>query len=390
MRRLLNVKPDTQKSLLVIAGELSGDMHAAGVVRVLKAEHPDLPVYGIGGDRLRGVGMEIAVEARDMAVLGFWEVLKRYRFLRGVFNRMIRLAEERRPDAVLLVDYPGFNLRFAREMKKRGIRVVYYICPQVWAWHQSRIPVMARILDRLMVIFPFEVEVFAGTALKVDYVGHPLVDEARAELASAVESSLPWRSDLRLALLPGSRRQEIDRILPGLVQAAGLLQQRLPSLSTLIAAASPEIAELIRARLREITGGPTALEVVVGSTRRILREATAAIVKSGTSTIEAALMRCPMIVVYRTTALSYWVGKRLIRVPYLGMVNLIAKREAFREFIQDAATPDAMAEAMVPLLTDTPERAASLASADEVTQKLGEGGAATRAAQLVWQELSSP
>ena len=374
-------------SLLVIAGELSGDMHAAGVVRALKASRPGLQVYGIGGDALRAAGMEIVVEARDMAVLGFWEVLKRYRFLRGVFHRMIRLAEERKPDAVLLIDYPGFNLRFAAEMKKRGIRVIYYVCPQVWAWHRSRIPKMARIIDHLLVIFPFEVEVFAGTGLKVTYVGHPLVDEARQERARVEESALPWRSATRLALMPGSRRQEIERILPAMVQAAGLLQQRLPSLSTVVAAATPEIADLIRARLPAIPGAPTGLEVVVGSTRRILREATAAMVKSGTSTIEAALMGCPMIVVYRTAGPTYWLGKRLVRVPYLGMANLIAGREAFREFLQDAATPHALADGLAPLMADTPERAASLAATAEVTRLLGEGGAAESAARQVLAAL---
>jgi len=377
------------KSLLVIAGELSGDMHAAGVVRELKVRAPDLQVWGIGGDGLRAAGMDIVVEARDMAVLGLWEVLKRYGFLRGVFHRMVRLARERKPDAVLLIDYPGFNLRFAAEMKKLGIKVIYYVCPQVWAWHRSRIPKMARILDRLLVIFPFEVEVFAGTGLRVDYVGHPLVDEARRERAAEAGPSLPWRSARRLAILPGSRRQEIERILPPMIQAAGILQRRDPDLSVVVAAASTEMATQIRGRLLGITGRPLALDVVVGSTRRILREATAALVKSGTSTIEAALMGCPMVVVYRTAGLTYWLGKRLVKVPYLGMANLIADREAFRELIQDAATPEALAEAVGPLLRETQERAASLDAVAEVTRKLGEGGAAQHTAAIVLEELGA-
>lgn len=377
------------KSLLVIAGELSGDMHAAGVVRELRARAPDLQVWGIGGDGLRAAGMDIVVEARDMAVLGLWEVLKRYGFLRGVFHRMVRLARERKPDAVLLIDYPGFNLRFAAEMKKLGIKVIYYVCPQVWAWHRSRIPKMARILDRLLVIFPFEVEVFAGTGLRVDYVGHPLVDEARRERAAEAGPSLPWRSARRLAILPGSRRQEIERILPPMIQAAGILQRRDPDLSVVVAAASTEMATQIRGRLLGITGRPLALDVVVGSTRRILREATAALVKSGTSTIEAALMGCPMVVVYRTAGLTYWLGKRLVKVPYLGMANLIADREAFRELIQDAATPEALAAAVGPLLRETPERTASLDAVAEVTRKLGEGGAAQHTAAIVLEELGA-
>ncbi len=375
------------KSLLVIAGEVSGDMHAAAVVRALQNDHADVKVYGIGGDHLRQTGMEILVDAREMAVLGFWEVLKRYRFLRGVFNRMVAVARERRPDAVLLVDYPGFNLRFAKAMKQLGIRVIYYVCPQVWAWHRSRIPQMARIIDRLLVIFPFEVEVFSGTGLNVDYVGHPLVDEARHERnRTAVE--LPWTGQPRLAMLPGSRRQEIERLLPVMAQAALLLKERQPSLAVIVAAASPEMADMIRRLLAIQPGGATKFEVVVGSTRQILRQATAALVKSGTSTLEAALMGCPMIVVYRTAAMTYQLGRRLVRVPYLGMANLILGREAFREYLQDAAHPQALADGIAPLLSETPERAASVAASAEVVRALGDGGAAKRAAQLVWEELS--
>lgn len=376
------------KSLLVIAGEVSGDMHAAGVVRELRAEHGDVQVYGIGGDHLRQAGMEILVDARDMAVLGFWEVLKRYRFLKGVFNQMVALARERRPDAVLLVDYPGFNLRFAKVMKQLGIRVIYYVCPQVWAWHRSRIPQMARIIDRLLVIFPFEVEVFAGTGLKVDYVGHPLVDEARRE-RSLPAAPLPWSGAPRLAVLPGSRRQEIERLLPVMVQAAALLKERYPSLSVIVAAASPEMAEMIRGQLADTSGGGPEYSVVVGSTRQILRQATAAFVKSGTSTLEAALMGCPMIVIYRTAALTYQLGRRLVRVPYLGMANLILGREAFREYLQDAAHPRALADGIAPLLSEGPERAASVSATDDVARALGEGGAARQAAALVWTELNA-
>lgn len=376
------------KSLLVIAGEVSGDMHAAAVVRELKSEHPEIQVYGIGGERLREAGMETLVDAREMAVLGFWEVLRHYRFLKGVFDRMVKLAGERRPDAVLLVDYPGFNLRFAREMKRLGIRVIYYVCPQVWAWHRSRIPRMAEIINRLLVIFPFEVDVFAGTGLRVDYVGHPLVDEARRERTMA-PTALPWRGTPRLAIMPGSRRQEIERILVPMMQAAGQLAERFPGLSVVVAAASPEMDSLIRARLVGVTGVPARYDIVVGSTRQILQEATAAMVKSGTSTLEAALMGCPMIVVYRTAALTYWLGRCLIQVPYLGMANLILRREAFREFIQHEAHPAKLAEAMAPLLQDGPERAASLQSIADVVRALGEGGAAGRAARLIWEELNA-
>lgn len=383
------------KSILVIAGEVSGDMHAADVVRAARALAPDLRFFGVGGERLRDAGMEILVDAREMAVLGLWEVVKRYGFFRRVFADLLRAADERRPDAVLLIDYPGFNLRFAEEMKRRGIPVLYYICPQVWAWHRSRIPKMAGLLRRLMVIFPFEVDVFAGTGLRVNYVGHPLVDEARRELASA-RDELPWPSPApgggpgapRVALLPGSRRQELERILPVMWQAAGALERRVPGVGFVLAAASEEAAGWVRDITARAGGGPSRCVILAGATRQVLREATAAMVKSGTSTIEAALMNCPMIVVYKASPITYFFGRMLVRVPHLGMVNLIAGREAFREFLQDAATPEALASAVAPLLDETSERAAALAALRDVQAKLGDGGAAERAAAILVEELS--
>lgn len=376
------------KSVLVIAGEVSGDMHAAGLVRAARARRPDLQFFGIGGDRLRSAGMEIVVDAREMAVLGLWEVLRRYRFLKGVFDRMVALALERRPDAVLLVDYPGFNLRFAAAMKKAGIRVIYYVCPQVWAWHRSRIGKMAKLIDRLLVIFPFEVEVFAGTGLRVDFVGHPLVDETREALARPL-APLPWPGDPRVALMPGSRRQEIERILPLQCAAAVEIERRLPGCGFIVAAPSPEVERLVQARLATIRARPTRLAVLTGATREVLRQARAAMVKSGTSTLEAALMGCPMIVTYRTAALTYEIGRRLVRVPHLGMVNLIAGRELCREFIQDAAQPGPMADALLPLVGETAARAAMLAGLADVRARLGEGGAAERAASALMDLLDA-
>lgn len=374
-------------TILVVAGEVSGDMHAAQVVKALQARRPGIHFFGIGGDRLRAAGMEILVDARDMAVLGFWEVLKRYGFFRRVFGDLVREAERRRPDAVLLIDYPGFNLRFAAEMHGRGIPVLYYICPQVWAWHRSRIPQMARILKRLLVIFPFEVDVFKGTGLAVDYVGHPLVDEARRETASD-RASLDWPGSPRIALLPGSRPQELHRILPAMWQAAGFLQDRFPEAGFLVAAASPELAQLADRITSRTPGGPKRCALVVGKTRQMLREATAAMVKSGTATLEAALMGCPMIVVYKTTAATYWFARMVVSVPHLGMANLIAGREAFREFIQGAATPHALADGLAPLLQDTPARASALDALRDVQTALGEGGAAERAADLIVADLA--
>lgn len=374
------------RAVLVIAGEVSGDQRAAEVIRAVRARHPEVRFWGIGGPEMRAAGATTRHDIREMAVMGLVEVLRRYFFFRRVFNEMVAAAEAERPDAVLLVDYPGFNLRFAAQMKRRGIKVVYYICPQVWAWHRARIPQMAQIVDRLLAIFPFEPAVFAGTRLKVNFVGHPLVDAAQ-RARTAPPQALPWQGEPHIALLPGSRRQEIERILPALCQTAVLIQRQKPDASFILAAPSEAVAKMVRATLAQLGGGPPRCTLVVDQTREVLRQAHAALVASGTATLETALMGCPMLVVYRTSLPTYLIGRQLISVSHIGMVNLIAGRTLCPEFIQHDATPEKLAAALLPLLDDTPARAAQLAGLAEVAAKLGAPGAAGRAADLLLAEL---
>lgn len=376
-------------SILIIAGEQSGDMHGAKVVRAVLARNPDVKFFGVGGEKMREAGVEILQDAKDMAVLGLVEVLKRYGFFREVFYRILRAAKSRRPDAVLLIDYPGFNLRFAEQAHKLGLKVVYYVCPQVWAWHRSRIGKIAKIVDRLLVIFPFEVDVFKGTGLRVDFVGHPLI-EATRKVREAADEPLPWTGSPRVALLPGSRRQELERILPSLLGAASLVAEKTPTASFILAAASDEMEELAKRILTaESRLSMPKIEIVKGSTRQILKQADAAWVASGTATLETALMDCPMVVVYRTARMTYEVGKRLIKVPFIGMVNLLAGRELCPELLQDAATPERLAAAITPLLTDTPARRAMKQGLVEVRDGLGNGGAAENVATALLEELGA-
>jgi lipid-A-disaccharide synthase len=369
-------------NLLVIAGEISGDMHAAGVIAALKKRGGEVEVWGIGGDRLAEQGMQVLHHVREMSVLGLVEVLKRYAFFRRVFGEILREVDRRKPKTALLIDYPGFNLRLAKELKKRGVRVVYYVCPQVWAWHRSRIPKMAKIIDRLLVIFPFEVDVFAGTGLRVDFVGHPLVEEAGKVWASP-PADLPWPGKTNIALLPGSRRQELERLLPSMLGAAAQLERERLDAGFIIAAASPEMKALAEDILARTESKPSRVSIVEGQTRQILRQARAAWVASGTATLETALMKCPMVVVYRTASLTYAVGKRLVKVPHLGMVNLLAGRELCPEIIQNAVTPERLVSALRPLIDDTPERSAMVAGLERVNASLGDGGAAERVAQAL-------
>lgn len=374
------------QSILICAGEVSGDMHAARLLRAVRARRPDADVFGIGGDHMAEEGCEILVHSRDMAVMGFFDVLARLRFFRRTFHALLREAGRRRPSVAVLVDYPGFNLRLAARLHRMGIRVVYFICPQVWAWHRSRIPKMSRIVDRLITIFPFEKKHFSGTGLRVDFVGHPLVAEARAERLRPPDT-LPWNGQPHTAILPGSRRRELEHHLPVMLRAAALVRQRMPGASFLIAAPSDEMAAIAQHIAERTAGAPPHWTVVAGQTRQILRQAHAAWVASGTATVECALMECPMVVVYRTGPLTYRICRRLIRVPHIGMVNIVAGKRICPERIQDQAVPEGLAEAILPLLADTPVRQRMIEELRAVGAALGPPGAEVRAAQVILSEM---
>ena len=374
-----------KKSLLVIAGEDSGDMHAADVIRALKAQRPDVTFWGIGGDKLRAEGVELLHDTREMDVLGIVEVLKRYSFFKRTFNEVVAEAEKRKPDAALLVDYPGFNLRLARELKKLGIKVLYYVCPQVWAWNRGRIPKMAQIIDRLMVIFPFEVEVFKDVDLKVDFVGHPMVDELR-EFRTLEPLPLPWNGKKKIALLPGSRKQEIVHILPRLLETAQLMEQSRPDISFLIPVPERRL-ELVESILQKAHKAPRNLSVVTGRAREVLKQADAALVASGTATLEAALLRCPTVLVYRGSFANYLFARALIRIPWLGIANIVSGREIMPERLQQDMIPLKLAATIDPLMNDTPARKAMLENFQTLEKLLGEGRPAGRVAAIIAEEL---
>lgn len=370
-----------KKSVLIIAGEVSGDLHAAKAVQAIKALSPETEFWGIGGDDLRAEGVELLQHTDKMSVMGVVEVLKQYRFFKAVFAQVLAEVDKRKPDAALLVDYPGFNLRLAAELKKRGVKVYYYISPKVWAWNKKRIPKMAQVIDRLLVIFPFEVEVFEGTDLQVDFVGNPLVAQIDEFLAGE-ELPLPWQSERRIALLPGSRRQEIERILPTMLGAAKKLEETFPEVSFVIATPNARIEQIVNEQIARCAEGPARLSVICGHARELMRQAEAAIVTSGTATLETALIGTPHILVYKTSPMTYWIGVRVVKIAYLGLVNIIAKRSVCPELIQDAATPETLAMELGKLMSDTPERDAMLAGYAEVRQMLGAKKAAENVAAV--------
>ncbi|MBN2684971.1 MAG: lipid-A-disaccharide synthase [Pontiellaceae bacterium] len=371
-----------KKSILVVAGEVSGDLHAARVVRAFKARQPEIDFWGLGGDDLRAEGMELLQHTDRMSVMGLIEVLKHYRFLKGVFDQVLAEVDRRKPEAALLVDYPGFNLRLAAELKKRGVKVFYYICPKVWAWNKKRIPQIAQRVDRLLVIFPFEAPLFDGTGLHVDFVGNPLVAQIDEFLAQK-PAELPWGSERRVALLPGSRKQEILRILPTILDAAKLLEARFLDLSFMIASPNERIERLVQEVIAASTNAPTRIAVVRGQARELMRQADAAIVTSGTATLETALIGTPQIITYKTSAATYWFARAVLTIKHIGLVNIVAERTVCPELIQQEASPQALAEALEKLLEESPERSAMMSGYKEVRRVLGECNAAENVADAL-------
>jgi lipid-A-disaccharide synthase len=373
--------------LLVVAGEVSGDLLAAGLLEALRDRVALVEAFGIGGDRLRAAGMETLRDVHAMSAVGFGEVLRRIPFYRRVMAQLVEQARMRQPDAAILVDYPGFNLRLAARLKRMGIRVIYYVCPQVWAWHRSRIPRLARIVDRLLVLFPFEVGVFAGMGLAVEWVGHPMVDDLE-RTRQEKPPALPWQGGHpRIALLPGSRPQEIERLLPLFWQAALEIEHRRPEAAFLVATPSAAVTALVRAVAARLGDAPDRMEIVEGRTRPVLLQADAALVASGTATLETALLGCPMAIAYRGSAFNYAVVRRLIRIPHVGLPNIIAGRLVCPEFLQGAARPEALAAAVLAVADEGPSRRRMTDALEQVRAAIGPPGASARAAAAVLNAL---
>ena len=377
--------------LLVVAVEASADLHGAAVLRELRALRPGLRAFGAGGPLLRAEGCETLVRAEDLSVMGIAEVLPAIPRIFRALRTLRRAAQERQPRAALLIDSPDFNLRLARKLRRLGVRVAYFIGPSVWAWRTYRVRQIARDVARMLVILPFEAEFYARHGVNAVYVGNPLADGFRPALpatSTPTTTSTP-RADLRrtlgldarrpvLALLPGSRRQEIRRIWPALLGAARLLLERMPDLQLVVAVAPTVRPEWLRADL------PVAF--VAGRAPEVLAAADAAVVASGTATLEAALAQVPTVVVYRLSWLSWIVGRLLVRVPFVSLVNLLAGRGLVPELLQRDCTGARIAESAAPLLTAGEARDAQLEGMRQIREGLapaGSPGAARRAAEEI-------
>jgi lipid-A-disaccharide synthase len=370
----------------VSAGESSGELYGAELVRHLRSDVRELDVFGLGGDRLREQGARLVAHVRELAVVGLLEVVRHLRRLRGVFRQVLDDVERQPPDLAVLIDYPDFNLRLARALRERGVRVVYYVSPQLWAWRKGRIRTMRKTVERVLVIFPFEEELYRNAGIPVTFVGHPLVDLVQpvADRAGAL-ASLGLRPERPVvAVLPGSRPQEVSHNLPPLAGALKRLLAQRPDVQIVLAVAPALDAAALSAPL---AGLP--IHAVKGQTTRVLGAATLGLVASGTATVEAALVGTPIVVVYRLSAWTYALGRPFVKVPHFAMVNLIAGRTVVPERIQRDFTPERVAADAVALLEDAERRAEVKASLAEVRVRLGRPGASARAARAVLEALQN-
>ncbi len=400
-----------EATVYFVAGERSGDNHGAALLKALRTRAPEMRFVGRGGPKMRALaGGNFRDWIDDTAVVGLWEVIRRYPFFRKQFQATISEIEAARPSAVLLIDYPGFNLRLARALHAKfpELKIIYYISPQVWAWNQRRVSQMAQSIDLMLCIFPFEPEFYQASGLRAIFVGHPMmsviptpisvipseVEGSRGETSKQTStvpvapsrSSVSARDDKLVGLFPGSREREVNKIFPVMRQAAVELSHQDHDLRFVVSAASEPLAQLIRTNLSG-KHATAKFSIVMGDARSLMARVNVGMVASGTATLEAALSELPFVLIYRVAWLTYLAARLVVKVKYLGMPNVLANREIVPEFIQHKAQPHAIAAAVARLLTDETESARMLADFACVAQKLGRGEATANAAEAIVTEL---
>ncbi len=371
---------------MIIAGEVSGDIHGASLIRELKKLDSSLEIFGIGGDLMKDAGMKIIYHINRMAFLGFVEVIKHIPFIRKVRNDLLEVIKEKNVKSVVLIDYPGFNLSIAKRVKRLGVKIIYYISPQIWAWGSGRINKIKNLVTKMLVVFPFEENLYKQAGVDVEFVGHPLPE--RIKNYKFLSKDELWdkfglnKSKEILLILPGSRNQEVEKIFPDAIAAAEKLSSKFNL--QVVTACSSNIDEKILSKI----SGSTNNKIIKGFTYDLLKYSKIGIVKSGTSTLEAALFQLPMVIVYKTNYLTYLIGKNLIKVDNIGMANIIAGEKVAPELIQNKADSNSIYYECEKILSDNEIYQSIKNKLSKVKDKLGTDGASARAAKAIYAILN--
>lgn len=368
--------------IMISVGEASGDLHGASVASALKEQQPDIQIFGMGGEQMRAAGVDIVYDIADLGVIGIVEVIKNLPRLFRLRDMLADLMDKERPDALVIIDYPGFNVRLAKIAKAKGIPVISYISPSAWAWGKGRAKELAGIAERVAAIFPFEADVYREAGANVTFVGHPLLDIVKPSM-SREEAFVYFGANSNqpiVLLMPGSRQQEIQNLLPVMLAAGEKIAEQVPGCQFYLPVASTISREMLQNILNQYN-----LEVHLTTDRTydLMSISSVAIASSGTATLETSLFKVPTVIIYKLAALTYFLGRFLVKIPNIGLPNIIAGRKIIPELLQDAANAENIARETIPLLTDPVKRDQVLTDLAEVREKLGQTGAVGRVARVI-------
>jgi len=379
--------PRNLKSVVIIAGESSADLHGSNLVMAMKRLHSGIVFTGIGGEKMEQAGVRVLIPSSEMAVVGLTEVFSKLRTIYKASKDIKSILKTDRPDLLILIDYPDFNIHIARTAKRFGIPVLYYISPQVWAWRSGRVRKIARRIDRMAVILPFEKDYYRNRSIKVDYVGHPLLDECPSVLnKKKIFSRVGMDQGYPIVgLLPGSRKEELFNLLPAMVEAAGILGNHYPGLQCILPLAPGLEHTFVQPFIDK---SKTAVKLFRGNIYDALSVCDVALVASGTATLETTIMGVPMVIVYKVSPISYWIGRMVIKVSYAGLVNLVGGEEVVPELIQGEATADRIAGEALTILGNTEIKENMIKKLNLIKEKLGKGGASEKTAEIALEMIN--
>jgi len=374
---------DPKKKILIVAGEASGDLLGAHLAKAILSLRPNTTLIGMGGSQMQSAGVDIIIDSDKLAVVGIWEILKHFSDIRGAMRTLKQLFKNDPPDLVIFIDYPGLNLHMAKHAKRAGIKVLYYVSPQIWAWRYGRIKKIKKYVEQMAVLFEFEEKLYRKENMPVSFVGHPLVDIVVPTL-SRDEAAKQFQLDPNkptIALFPGSRHSEISRLMPVIVSAVKQIKEKIPEAQFVL----PLAVSLQHDDLQNYL--LPGIQVIENNTYNVLQLCDAAITASGTATLEIALQQVPMVIVYKVAPLSFWLGKKLIKIPFIGLCNIVAQEKVALELIQHDAEAKTIAQETCRFLKDATHRNEVLEKLSQVRQKLGSGGGSEKAAKLALNML---